>query len=140
LTAGIVSLLLSTSAAVTATAGAAPDCGGVAWHTIRDGTQYCPRTHSVLADVNWVELSWSSWGGAVAIGRGYSAHDIFPHGRLSHYLTPIRIRLAAPRQCPHHLQVYSEITVSLYSHAGTRLVSRYTRSIPCSGETGGGNG
>jgi hypothetical protein len=122
------------------TADAKPTCSGIAWHTLRDGTQYCPQSHGVLADVNWIRLSWSSWGGAVAVGRGYSAHDIFPDGRLSQYLRPIRLRLFSPRRCSAQLRIYSEITVTAYSHTGGTVVSHSTSSIPCNGETGGGNG
>jgi hypothetical protein len=132
-----IAVLLS---ALTGVASARRNCSGIAWHTLRDGTQYCPRTHGLLADVNWIDLSWSSWGGTVATGHGYSAHDIFPNGHLAEYLSPIRIRLFDPKQCSAHLRVYSEITVSRYSHTGQKLLSRETRPIPCSGETGGGNG
>jgi|SRR5450759_1314097 len=115
-------------------------CRGIAWHTLRDGTQYCPSTHGVLADVQWVKLTWSSWGGPVANGRGYQAHDIFPNGILEEELTPIGIRLSGPKQCPRRRRIYSWITVTYYAESEINMAGRESRHIPCNGETGGGNG
>jgi hypothetical protein len=116
-------------------------CRGIAWHTLRDGTQYCPSTHSMLSDVGWVKLTWSSWGGPIANGRGYEDHRNYtPDGIRFEELTPIGIRLSGPKQCSRRLRIYSWITVTYYEASEGRNAGRESRHIPCNGETGGGNG
>ena len=49
-------------------------CGEVYWRSLRDGDQLCPSAHSMLADVDWIDLRWTRWGRDGALGHGLQVH------------------------------------------------------------------
>jgi hypothetical protein len=112
-------------------------CSGIAWYTLRDGAQFCPRRHSLLADVSLIDLSWSAWGISGAKGHGFEAHEIMP-GEST--LLPVGIHLSGSKTCPKGLRIYSQATITVYASHDRRVLSHETSAIPCNGETGGGNG
>lgn len=140
---GLIAVLIGAVASCGAASGApvrSGACTGVYWRTLRDGTQTCPSSHSLLADVTLRNLSWSSWGGAVASGRGGYAHTVYPNGHIGFYVVPATVRLSRPRVCSDGVRIYSYFEFSTFSPRTHRRIDHAAWPIPCDGETGGGNG
>jgi hypothetical protein len=115
-------------------------CSRIYWRTLRDGSQICPSGHGLLADVSLRNLVWSSWGGGEARGTGLYAHTVCHKNHLGYYLAPVTVRLSRPARCPDGVRVYGHFEYSEYSPHRHRRVQHAGWPIPCSGETGGGNG
>jgi hypothetical protein len=122
-----------------------PDCSFVGapavWRTGRDGTQVCPRTHSLIADRSLTGLRWSSWGVSVARATGYlSCEGSGCQGTRSERVS---VELSRVRLCPDQegdrIAIYSRYDLRL--HSGPLSQRHVGYSIACSGMTGGaGNG
>ncbi len=126
--------------ALTAASGATaqPRCSGVVWRTLRDGTQTCPRTHSLIADYGLVRLRWSAWGGADARADGYLMCG--GSGCAGTHPRSVRVKLSRRERCPDGVEIYARYDSWFYARHRRSLVGHTGYRIPCDGMTGGGNG
>jgi hypothetical protein len=132
----------------TAAPGSVNACARVYWRSIRNGDQRCPRSHSMLSDVSWVKLRWSSWSVAGATGRGVQVHrDAIGGGqpvRCHDQTNSIKVRLSHSRWCSDARRICARIDVVEYSHDGRRVSYRVgwsyycTPRLPSRGLDGGG--
>lgn len=139
----LIFLALACIAAIGVEAGgsaqARPSCSGAAWRTLRDGTQVCPRYHSLISDYALTHLRWTAWnaGEARATGTLSCVHHSYCRGLRPQRLS---IRLSRAHVCADGVRIYSRYDQRLlppYAQAGPR---RSGYRIPCDGMTGGGNG
>jgi hypothetical protein len=131
-----------------ASAGGAADratrnCTHVLWRTLRDGSQVCPRSHSLEADRELIHLAWASWGGSEARASGEYACD----GSACEFgPQPVSVLLSHPIRCPGDIRIYSEEAI-VFSKPGSRSApwpqSEFIDAswrIPCKGTSGGAGG
>lgn len=126
-----------------AAARSSRSCGNqVVWRTQRDGTQVCPRTHSILAGTSWIMLRWRGWGSPVARANGYQLD--YPPAPGTDGRSPLILRLYKRLDCPDGTRIYSRVSVSVrYRRAilpTGPLLQRSHYRVFCSGLTGSGGG
>jgi hypothetical protein len=90
----------------------------------------------VLSDVSWIDLRWSEWTRAAAIGRGQQVH--YNTGSEIDQRSPIRIKLTRVRLYPGGVRIYTRIASTLYSSNGRRVIDQTSWSYTCRGSGGGG--
>jgi len=89
--------------------------GNSYWRSERDGDQRCPRTHSMLADVSWWRLRWTTWNRDQARGHGITVHyDCAPRRCRWGKSGRVEIRLFRSRLCPDGSRIYTHIS-AVYS-------------------------
>jgi hypothetical protein len=127
-------------ALASAARAASAHCSGIRWRTLHDGTQTCPRQHSLESGKVLGRLSWSSWGGSTATASGYLSRTIYQR-KLPHRvyeLDPATVRLSRAYTCGH-VRIYSYFEMTVYSKSGHHQVEHAAYPISCSGKTNGGN-
>lgn len=96
-------------------------CSGVFWRSLRDGDQRCPRTHSLVSDIYWNDLRWTSWGPNSASGYGQQVHRlgvcVGQPLRCHNSYNPIWVHLYNPIRCPSGRRIYAVIDVTELSRA-----------------------
>jgi hypothetical protein len=110
----------------------AAGCQQIVWRSLRDGDQVCPTSHSILADVSWIELRWTRWGSTDADGSGVAVH--YSTGARIDMRTPIHIRLYRVRACLDGARIYTRITLMQPKQSDA------TWTYSCGGSGGGGGG
>ena len=95
--------------------------GNTYWRTERDGDQRCPWTHSMLADIKYTRLRWSTWDRTEARGQGIGSHYNCTPGGCRWEAIPgsITIHLTRTRLCPDGRRIYTRATFSTSSGSGT---------------------
>lgn len=123
-------------------------CAQVYWRTGRDGTQRCPTSHSVLADISYFDLHWIKWSAARADGYGVQlAFDdgTFPDGQPASIVQALRIELSRTLRCPDGRRIYTQLNGTVYAGKrliplglqvpllapGGRVARRWHQSFPC---------
>lgn len=110
-------------------------CVQVFWRSIRNGDQQCPQMHSMLSDIHWARLHWTTWSRSQAIANGVEvATNAICSGtplRCRDALNPIRVRLARPQLCPDGRRIYTHIYLIEYVAAGHRIASRTNWPYHC---------
>src|SRR5437764_11730231 len=93
-------------AAQAGVAGAHASCSGAVWRTFRDGTQVCPRYHSLISDYALTRLRWRAWNAGEARATGYVScvHHSYCRGMRPQRVS---IKLSRARVCPDGVQIYS---------------------------------
>jgi hypothetical protein len=108
----------------------APRCAGIVWRSLRNGDPICPRTHSVLADISWIDLRLSVWNDHEVVGRGYESR--FDAGYEVGRAGRVQITLTRVRRCSGATEIYSHIVVVAQPVAGWPR-SRSAWSSTCRG-------
>jgi hypothetical protein len=90
------------------------------WRTVRARDQRCPWTHSMLADVQYTRLRWSTWDRTEAWGQGIGRHYNCTPGGCRWEAVPgsITIHLTRARLCRDGRRIYTRATFSPSSGSG----------------------
>jgi hypothetical protein len=123
-------------------------CARVYWRSVRGGNQRCPVIHSILSDIYWSTLHWTSWTKRQAFGYGYEVHE---QGLCSgepvvcrDQLNPIDIHLSQPVFCSGGARIWSRIDIIERAPGSRRITGKAhwpytcTPSEPSIGLGGGG--
>jgi hypothetical protein len=112
-------------------------CSQVYWRTSRDRDQRCPYGHSVLADISYGNLHWTSWTRAHAEGHGEElAFDDAPGPPAGSIVQPIAIKLTRPRRCTDGRSIYTRTSLTFYAAKLTIPLGAPIPSMPTTGRIG----
>ena len=112
-------------------------CRGIYWRTMRDGSQICPRSHSLLADRAFSALRWSSWSSSGARARGYYiCTDSACYGQL---LAHVLVKLSKVHRCPDGVRIFTRFD-AYFSPRAPETGAHWGWRIACNGTAGGGGG
>jgi hypothetical protein len=95
-------------------------CSRVQWRSYRDHNQRCPTSHSLLSDITWTGLHWTSWSAHQALGYDTYVHRNGVCDRVACHdqRSPIDIHLSHPTRCPDGATIWSRIDVIVRTPRG----------------------